>query len=167
MPRPIGEFDLELLLQAAKKAPDLRRAIALGAYAGFRVSEVAALDWADVDQEARRVYIRGKGGKERSFGISPVLLDKLLPDTGGNVVTAGGAPYTGQALQRKVNRFIAAQGVGHTFHDLRKRGASLAIAKTGNIYAVAKAFGWSSIETASFYATVSDDTLDQIAAAMV
>lgn len=167
VPRPIGEADLDRLLYAAKEAPDMGRAIALGAYAGFRVSEVAALDWSDIKQDSRRVYVRGKGGKERSFGISPVLLDKLLPDVGGNVVTAGGTPYTGAVLQRKVNRFIARQGVDHTFHDLRKRGASLAIAKTGDIYAVAKAFGWSSVETASFYATVSDDTLDRIAAAMI
>lgn len=167
VPRPIGEADLDRLLYAAKDAPDMGRAIALGAYAGFRVSEVAALDWSDINQDTRRVYVRGKGGKERSFGISPVLLDKLLPDVGGNVVTAGGTPYSGTVLQRKVNRYIKRHGIDHTFHDLRKRGASLAIAKTGDIYAVAKAFGWSSIETASFYATVSDDTLDRIAAAMI
>ena len=58
-------------------------------------------------------------------------------------------------------------GIEHTFHDLRKRGAALAIAKTRDIYAVSKAFGWASIETASAYAAVSDDTLDAIAEAMV
>lgn len=167
VPRPIGEADLAKLLAGAADQPDMGRAIALGAYAGLRVSEVAGLDWRDVDIEQRRLYVRGKGGKERVFGLSPVLLDKLLPETAGNVVTAGGRPYTGATLQRRVNRFMAAQGVEHTFHDLRKRGATLAIAKTGDVYAVAKAFGWSSVETASAYAVVGDEALDRIAAAVV
>lgn len=165
VPRPVGGSDLKRLLATAPD--DLRRAFALGAYAGCRVGEAAALDWSDIDQEARRIYVRGKGREERAIGLSPVLLDKLLPETGGNVVTAGGTPYSADTLQRKANRFIARSDVGHTFHDLRKRGATLAIAKTGDIYAVAQAFGWASIETASSYAAVSEETLDKIAAAMV
>ena len=165
VPRPIGESDLNRLLAAAE--PDLARALALGAYAGLRVSEAAALEWSHIDQESRRIYVRGKGRKERVFGLSPVLLDKLLPETGGNVVTAGGTAYSAATLQRKVNRYIDRSGVGHTFHDLRKRAATLAIAKTGDVYAVAQAFGWSSIETASSYAAVSDESLDRIAAAVV
>lgn len=167
IPRPIGETDLAKLFRVTEDIPDLRRAIALGAYAGLRVSEAAALDWAKVDQERRRLFIRGKGQKERVFGLSPVLLDKILPDTGGNVVTAGGKPYTGAALQRKVNRLIERHGIDHTFHDLRKRGATLAIAKHGDVYAVSKAFGWASIETASAYALVSNESLDAIAAAVI
>ena len=168
VPRAVGESDLERLLAAAKaESPDLYRSIALGAYAGLRVSEAAGLDWSNVDPEARRIYVRGKGRKERVFALSPVLLDKLLPNTGGNVVTAGSAPLSAATLQRKVNRFITRHGVEHTFHDLRKRAAMLAIAKTGNVHAVAAAFGWSSIETANHYAVVMDDTLDEIAAAVV
>lgn len=168
VPRPIGEADLHRLLGSlTEDALDLRRAVALGAYAGLRVSEAAALDWREVDQEARRLYVRGKGRKERVAALSPVLLDKLLPATGGNVVTAGGAPYSGATLQRKVNRLMERHGIGHTFHDLRKRGATLALAKVPNPLAVAQAFGWSSIQTATAYAVVGDETLDQIAAAMV
>lgn len=166
VPRPIGEADLSRLLAAAPD--DLRRALALGAYAGLRVSEAAGLTWADIDQEARRIYIRGKGRKERVFGLSPVLLDRLLPEVAGsNVVTGTSEAYRPATLQRKVNRFIERHGVGHTFHDLRKRGATLAIAKTGDVYAVAKAFGWSSIETASSYAAVSDESIDKIANAVI
>lgn len=168
VPRPIGESDLSRLLGVlTDDAPDLRRAIALGAYGGLRVSEAAALSWADIDTEARRIYIRGKGRKERVVALSPVLLDKILPEHVGNVVTAGGSPYSGPTLQRKVNRLMDRHGIGHTFHDLRKRGATLAMSKVANPLAVAQAFGWSSIQTASHYAVVGDETLDQIAAAMV
>lgn len=166
VPRPIGDTQVRALLDAALDVPDLRRAIALGAYGGLRVAEAATLDWSMLDLEGRRIYVRGKGRKERVFGLSPVLLDLLLPDSGGNVVTAGEKPHSPAALQRRVNRFIGKHVEGHTFHDLRKRAATLAIGKTGDVYGVAKAFGWSSVETASHYAVVSDETLDQIAAAL-
>lgn len=166
IPRPIGKADLERLLKELEGSPHLYRAVALGAYGGLRVGEAATLSWGDIDQESRRIYIRGKGRKERIMGASPVLMDKILPDTGGNVVTAGQGAYSPATLQRKVNRAFIAAGVDHTFHDLRKRGATLAIAKHGDVYAVARAFGWSSIETASSYAAVSDESLDRIADAM-
>lgn len=168
VPRPIGESDLTRLLgPLTEDHPDLRRAIALGVYGGLRAAEAAGLDWQMIDQDSRRVYVRGKGSKERVMALSPILLDKILPDTGGNIVTAGGRPYSPATLQRKVNRLMERHGIGHTFHDLRKRGATLAMAKVQNPQAVAQAFGWSSIQTVSHYAVVGDETLDAIAQAMV
>ncbi len=164
VPRMVGRAELQLLLgEATADAPDLRRAIALGGYAGLRVSECASLAWPDVDQESRRMYVRGKGQKERPVPLSPTLLDYLLPDVGGNVVTAGGTPYSAATLQRKVNRLFARAGMGRTFHDLRKRGASLALSKGASPAAVRTMFGWSSMETVSRYAVVGDDELDRIA----
>lgn len=168
VPRPIGQTDLDRLLgELTADALDLRRAFALGAYGGMRVSEAAAADWRDVDQDGRRLYVRGKGSKERVIGLSPVLLDKILPDTGGNIVAAGGKPYSAATLQRKANRLMDRYGITHTFHDLRKRGATLAMAKVANPQAVAQAFGWASLETVKHYAVVGDETLDAIAQAMV
>ena len=168
VPRAIGKADLERLLgPLTADALDLRRAIALGAYATLRVSEVAALDWRDIDIEARRLFVRGKGAWERPIGLSTVLLDELLPITGGNVVTAGGKPYSGAALQRKVNRLLERAGIDHTFHDLRKRGASLALSKGMNPAAVRVAFGWRSMETVTHYAVVGDEELDRIAESMI
>lgn len=168
IPRAIGKSDLQRLLgPLTAEAPDLRRAIALGAYAGMRVSEVAGLDWRDVDVEARRLFVRGKGAWERPIGLSTVLLDELLPAAGGNVVAAGGRPYTGGTLQRKVNRLLERAGIEHTFHDLRKRGASMALAKGMNPAAVRVAFGWRSMETITRYAVVGDEELDRIAEAMI
>lgn len=168
IPRPIPSSDVDRLLGVlTADEPELRRAIALGVYAGCRVSEAAALDWLDIDMESNRLYIRGKGSKQRVMGLSPILLDKIAPNTGGNVVTAGGKPYNGQVLQRKINRFMERHGIEHTYHDLRKRGATLAMAKVGNPQAVAQAFGWSSLQTVTHYALVGDETLDEIAQAMI
>src|SRR5665811_1178682 len=47
LPRPITNADLHKALDLMPS--DLRRAVCLGAYAGLRISEVAALDWANVD----------------------------------------------------------------------------------------------------------------------
>ncbi len=164
VPRMIGRSDLEQILsEHTAEAPDLRRAFALGAYGGLRVSECAELDWRDIDVEQRRIFVRGKGQKERPVPLSAVLLDYLLPNTGGNVLTGGERPYTGATLQRKVNRLMARVGVDHTFHDLRKRGASIALSKGANPAAVRTMFGWASMETVSHYAVVGDEELDRIA----
>lgn len=168
-PKPIPRADLARALDACdeKKAPDLRRAICLGAYGGLRVSEAAALDWSHVDLERRFLRIRGKGRKERLAGISPKLLDEILPmpPKGGNVVTAGGRAYSADSLQRKVNRFLQDLGIDTTFHKLRARYVTQGIAETGDIYTVARAVGWASIETARHYAELSDDALHRVAAA--
>lgn len=164
VPRMVGRSDFEHLLgEWTADDPDLRRAYALGGYAGLRVSEASSLDWRDVDLEARRLFVRGKGLKERPVPISATLLDYLLPDTGGNVVRAGERPYSAATLQRKVNRHMARCGVNHTFHDLRKRGASIALSKGASPVAVKTMFGWSSMQTVATYAVVGDSELDRIA----
>ena len=165
VPRMVGRAHLEAMLgEATDGLPDLRRAVALGAFGGLRVAEAATLDWRDVDTESRRIYVRGKGRKERPVPLSAVLLDYLLPVRDGRVVvTTEGREHTPASLQRKVNRFMARVAPGHTFHDLRKRGASIALSKGANPAAVRTMFGWSSMETVSRYAVVGDDELDRIA----
>ncbi len=164
LPRPIGREDLHRIL-ASTEGP-LRRAVCLGAYGGLRVDEAAALDWRDLDRETSRIYIRGKGDKDRAVGLSPLLLDSLLPDTGGNVVRAGAAAWSANLLQQKVNAAIRAAGVDGTFHKLRSRFATVALASTGNLLAVSRALGHSSPATTAIYAATSDSDLDLIAEAV-
>lgn len=164
VPRPVSRSDLRLLL--ANCEGEMRRAIALGAYAGLRVSEAAALQWADVDRETNRIRVLGKGQKTRLVGLSPMLLDALLPDTGGNVVTGGQAPASAGNLQRRVNRAIRAAGVDATFHQLRHRFGTVALARTGNLVAVSRAMGHASLATTAIYTASADADLDLIAAAV-
>lgn len=164
LPRPISRADLHNVLRGLPD--DLRRAVSLGAYAGLRVHEAAALTWHDVDTENRRIRVLGKGGKTRLVGMSPLLLDELLPDTGGNVVTAGGSAYSPGTLQRRANRAIRAAGVDATFHQLRHRFGTVALAATGNLLAVSRAMGHASPATTAVYAATSDADLDVIAEAV-
>lgn len=164
LPRPISRAELHTLLN--KLEDDMRRGVVLGAYAGLRVSEVAALNWIDVDVETRRARILGKGQKSRLVALSAVLIDSILPDTGGNVVTAGGKQYTASQLQRKINRAIAAAGVNATFHQLRHRYGTIAYQATQDLVAVGRQMGHSSPVTTAVYAAASDDAADRIAEAV-
>src|SRR5699024_3687938 len=131
-PRPIGRSDLKRALDACddRGVPELRRALALGAYGGLRVSEAGSLDWEHIDLDRRFLRVRGKGRKERLAGLSPVLLDELLPELrSGNVVTAGGRTYSADALQRRVNRHLTSLGMDSTFHKLRARYVTQGIAE--------------------------------------
>lgn len=165
VPRMVGRSDFERLLgDLTADSPSLRRAYALGGYAGLRVAEVANLDWKNIDVEQRRIYIIGKGNKERMVPINTSLMDILLPAyKEGNVLRPNGDPYSPGVLQRKVNRHMAKCGVDHTFHDFRKRGASILLAKGASLAAVRKMFGWASMETVASYAVVSDNELDVLA----
>lgn len=165
VPRPMARADLHRLLDVLDD--DLRRAVCLGAYAGLRVSEVAALRWHDVDLETRRARILGKGQKTRLVALSPVLIDHLLPDTGANVVTGTKEEYSADSLQRRVNRAIKAAGVDDTFHQLRHRYGTLAYQATGDIIGVGRQMGHSSPVTTAVYAAASDEVADRIAAAVV
>lgn len=165
LPRPMARADLLKLLGDLED--DLRRAVCLGAYAGLRVSEAAALDWADVDVEAKRARILGKGQKSRLVALSTILIDQLLPETGGNVVAAGGKPYSAAQLQRRVNRAIDAAGVDATFHQLRHRYGTIAYQATGDLLAVGRQMGHASPVTTAVYAAASDEVADRIAEAVV
>lgn len=165
LPRPISRVDLRRLLDTLPD--DLRRAVALGAYAGLRVSEVAALAWIDVDLETRRARIlSSKGGKSRMVALGPVLIDHLLPESAGNVVAGGGPGQSAAVLQRRVNRAIRAAGVDATFHQLRHRYGTLAYQATRDLVAVGRQMGHSSPVTTAIYAAASDDVADTIAEAV-
>jgi integrase len=164
LPRPVSRADLATLLRVLPD--DLGRAVALGAYAGLRVSEVAALHWSEVDLEARRARVHGKGGKWRTVAIGTLLIDRLLPDTGGNVVTGTTTTYSAATLQRRVNRAIDRAGVDATFHQLRHRYGTLAYQATRDLVAVGRQMGHSSPVSTAIYAAASDEVADQIAEAV-
>ena len=159
----MGRAELQAVLAIAD--PEMRRAVCLGAYAGLRVSEAATLHWRDVDREARRLYVRGKGDKDRPVGLSPLLLDEVLPEAGGNVVTGRADSYTPAQMQRKVNRLIERAGVDATFHKIRSRYATVTLAHTHNLLAVSRALGHSSPAVTAIYAATADSDLDLIAEA--
>ena len=155
-------------LLSSDLAPELRRAFLLGGYAGLRVAEAAALDWADVSPEDSTITVReGKGGKSRVIDVSPLLIDWLGEPVSGNVVTRGGKVYSPDALQRRLNRAIKAAGVNITTHSLRHRWGMVAYQSSGDLLAVAEMMGHASVNTTKVYAQASSDVKKKIASAVM
>jgi integrase/recombinase XerD len=162
VPEWIGLDEFERLLAAAD-APT-RRALCLGAWAGLRISEAAAAHWRDLDREQMLLRVTSKG-RVRLVGVSPVLVDSLLPDTRANIVT-GSEPLTPAGLQRRLAKVFAAADVDGSFHRLRHRYGMMALAGTDDIAAVARAMGHASTDTTRLYAAAADSQLHKIAEAV-
>jgi integrase/recombinase XerD len=168
LPRYAHRHEMDLFI---KHAPDdMRRAILLGAWAGLRVSEVASLNWSDVDLEAKRARVTGaKGTKSRLVAIGEALIDRLWPEVPGcNVVTGTDKEYSADVLQRRVNRTMQriAGRKDITFHQLRHRYGTEAYRATKDLIAVGRQMGHSSPTTTAIYAAASDDVADLIAEAV-
>ena len=165
LPRPMTREDLHKVLDSMTSAPD-RRAVCLGAYAGLRISEVARLDWSDVDLENRQLRVmNSKGNKSRRVPMSPVLLDVLLPVTGGNVVT-GGETHDTRWLARRIRKAFRRVGVDGSFHQLRHRYATIAYEATGDILAVSRLIGHANVKTTQIYVRSREDVARAIAMAV-
>lgn len=165
IPTHLGREEFNLLTENLPN--DLRRATVLGAWAGLRVSEAAALHWRDVDRELHRIHVRqGKGEKDRLVGMGPALLDHLLPERRGcYVVTGEETTISGHALGRRWVAAANALGVDSTFHQLRHRFGTIASTKAP-LNAVRLAMGHSSLATTALYVSASDADLDLIADAV-
>jgi len=165
LPRPMTREDLHTVLNSMTNAPD-RRAVFLGAYAGLRISEVARLDWADVDLENRELRImNSKGNKSRRVPISPMLLDALLPNTGGNVVS-GVTAHDTNWLARRIRKAFRRAGINATFHQLRHRYATIAYEATGDILTVSRLLGHANVKTTQIYVRTREDVAQAIAMAV-
>lgn len=165
LPRPIHTADLATIINALPA--DLTRAVYLGAWAGLRVSEAAKLMWGDVNREQQQIIVReSKGGYSRVVAVDWLLVEKLLPDTGGNVVTGTSQVYRADVLRVRVNRVISTAGVDATFHQLRHRYGTLAYRQSRDLLAVGRAMGHRSPTSTAVYAEPSDDVARAIATAV-
>lgn len=166
-PKPFSRREVAAILTAVDHDPPLRRAVLLGAGAGLRISEVAALRWTDIDTDTGMARVTGKGRKTRLVALSGKLLEALLPDTGGNVVTGRPRGWAASTLGGKVNTAIHDAGLAGTFHKLRHHYGSLAYQRTKDPKAVADQMGHASVATTmSFYAAAADDAARAVADAV-
>lgn len=154
-PTPVPEADL---YRAMLDAPDdMRRAIALGAMAGLRSAEIAAIKWSDLDPGNGVLWVReGKGGKDRSVPLSAGLLAQLGDPGEGPIV---GREMTPKALSLAIGRYLRSRGIDYTAHKLRARYATRFLAATGDLAAAAKALGHADLSSIGRYVVASDDTM--------
>lgn len=154
-PNPVTEH---ALFEAMKDAPpDMRRMIALGAMAGLRAAEIAAIRWSDLDHGNGVLWVRdGKGGKDRSVPLSAGLLAEL-GDVGDGFIV--GHEMTPKALSQAIGRYLRSKGCDYTAHKLRARYATRFLAATGDLAAAAEALGHADLSSIGRYVIASSDTM--------
>lgn len=98
------------------------RACLLMLYAGLRISEVAHLDWADLDVDGGVMFVRnGKGNKDRALPLHRRIIAELqrtnVAERRGRVVglSLGGLRHIFQRWLRSEGLHISAHQLRHTF----------------------------------------------------
>ena len=155
-PNPVTEAALYRAIQDAPE--EMRRMLALGAMAGLRAGEIAAIKWTDLDPGNGVLWVReGKGGKDRSVPLSAGLMGEL-----GDIQTEGrvvGRDMTAKAVSQAVARYMRSRGLDYTAHKLRARYATRFLAATGDLAAAAEALGHSDLSSIGRYVIASSDTM--------
>lgn len=148
--RPLTPAQVELAMTRARSA-SLRTLVMLGAYCGLRVSEMAALRWADVDFERGVIEVReAKGGKDRIVMMAKQLASQLgaLPRRSDGFVIGTSSANVSQRLRGHFARL----GIDHRPHDLRATFATQAVARSaGNITLVQGWLGHTDPQTTMAY----------------
>lgn len=124
---PVPVDDVRRSISAAR--PEVRLMIMFAAFAGLRVSEIAALRAEDVDLDARVIVVRhGKGDQGETVPLADELVDEVrrwpargrfFPGLQGNHVSA-----RIRAVFRKLD-------IAHRPHDLRHSFGTQAARRTG------------------------------------
>ncbi len=141
---------------------------------GIRVSELVGLNIDDVNQKEQKLYVTRKGGDADyvyyNDEVAGALLDYLTlerdtykPNEASEkalFLTRQHGRITVRNVEYLIKKYAnAALGAGNkiTPHKMRSTFATNAVNKSGDIFAVSKAMGHSSINTTSKYYTKSSD----------
>ena len=155
LPRPIDPDYAKACLLFGERS--VRRMIALAFCAGLRTFEIARLDSADVWSHTKPpvVVVRnGKGGKDRSVPMHPILHELLvdLPASGPVFPGTRGQPIRTDSVARAMTRHMQACGIEGTPHQLRHTfGTSFARACGGDMVLTAEMMGHESMDTTIGY----------------
>jgi site-specific recombinase XerD len=175
-PRALSQRELHQLFKALKMPDDIdagkqftwgrnRRAIMLMLFAGLRISEAAALRWRDVDIEGRYLVVRdGKGGKDRSVPLHPILLAELsnAPSHRPHWAVAGKTDGSGMAVKSMAHifeRWLPGLGLAISAHQLRHSFATELLRTRADIREIQELLGHESLETTQRYLALDPERL--------
>lgn len=156
-PRPVSTIDLGVLLRAARRSR-MRGYLLLCAYAGLRVSEVAAVRGEDV--HGGWLTVRGKGGKVARLPMHPELVAYAagMPTTGWWFPAYGGRTghVSGNTVSRVVGDHMRRCGVPGTPHSLRHWIGSELVASGVQMRVVQEVMRHDSLQSTQIYTQVTD-----------
>ena len=182
LPKVLSTQEVEAIIQA----PDLAtshgirdRAILEVMYAtGLRVSEVIALDLAELHLDLGFIQTIGKGNKERLLPIVDEAiewlwryLEEVRPlfarqDGSSSAVflTERGKPFTRQGIWKNLNKYVQLAGVSQTVspHMLRHSFATHLLENGADIRMVQELLGHSDISTTQIYTHVTTQRLQKV-----
>jgi len=161
-PRPVADQHLEILLHT-RMYRRTRAMILLAAYAGLRVSEIAAIKGDDVDTVINAITVVGKGDKERQIPLHPMLKDlaAAMPQRGwwfptyvGNTKHLAGGPMLGNSVSSSISNVMDRAGIPGTPHALRHWfGSALREAGVDSLV-IKELMGHESLATTAIYVDV-------------
>lgn len=156
------------LQEMIKAVPDwYRLIIKLGARAGLRRGEMAALRWEDIDFEHNQIYVRAnKTENYRYVPMSQDLKEELAKTPRGKdgfvVQSPGECPRTSRYfITAAYAKIMKKLGFKSFPHKLRHTFASHLVQKGVELYTVSKLLGHTSIEMTEIYAHLAPQTLQQ------
>ena len=151
--------EVEALLEVAQ-GPD-QVVVLLGAHAGLRIAEMAALRWPDLDWRAKELVVRkGKGGKTARVAMTRRLRETLrdLPrdaaDLDGYVL-----PFRAYRARERFQKLCLLAGVeykGKEVHGLRHGAGTRTYTQFRDLGRVAQHLRQASVDTARRYAKMAD-----------
>lgn len=155
VPRIAADDAVDAAIARAK--PRDRAIVLLGRYGCLRRAEIASLHMRD--RQRNRLFVTGKGEKQRIVPCPPDLLDALLElehaqDFG--FYFPGG---TDGHIHVTTVYAIVTELTGWNTHSLRHAGATAAFRATKNLRAVQGLLGHASLATTERYVHVDDDDL--------
>ena len=182
LPRHLRPGEVENLLEAADGDEPLDRrdaAILELLYAsGLRVSELADLDWPNLNLEARTLRVMGKGGKERMvpFGKPAArALSRWLqvweevrePEQGPEdpvFLNYRGTRLSARSVRRIIDRYVekAALAAGVHPHTLRHTFATHLLEGGADLRTIQELLGHSSLSTTQRYTHLELERLLQV-----
>lgn len=149
--------------------------LAMLAYTGLRLPEVAGVRWADLNLRRRQLLVRSaKGGRPEVRHISRRLLDPLIvlrrraqdPRPLGDMPvfrSTGREALSPRGVQYRFTFWLTPSGICQrcSVHSLRHTFATLLYRATGDLLLVSRALGHRDIRATLRYAHVEDDSLIQ------
>lgn len=160
-PRPVADDGLIRLL-TMRMHHRTRVMIMLAALAGFRVSEIAKVRGEDLDLQAPRIFVIGKGGKRAWVPLHPLLVDAAdtMPQRGWWFPANSRRP--GEHLHPKSVSDIIGQamrrgGVAGTPHSLRHWYGTTLLSEGADLRTVQELLRHTSVSTTQVYTKVPDE----------
>ena len=150
LPRPVPTEMVTALMATANA--ETRLMIALAAYAGMRISEIAALTAEDIDFQRNALNIRqAKGQRDRQVPLHPLLRRLLEP-----YMFRQGSVFElkKDTIGRRITRHMQHVGVNATPHKLRASFATELADVSKDVLLVQKLLGHESPNTTMAYVQV-------------